>query len=44
MDMTAFFFAYVWPVAVIVAQSVMLLVILLTIVQFRFIERRVHYK
>jgi NADH-quinone oxidoreductase subunit H len=40
MDMTAFFFAYVWPVAVIVAQSVMLLVILLVAIAYILLADR----
>jgi NADH-quinone oxidoreductase subunit H len=40
MDMTAFFFAYVWPVLVIVAQSVMLLVILLVAIAYILLADR----
>jgi NADH-quinone oxidoreductase subunit H len=40
MDMTAFFFAYVWPVVVIVAQSVMLLVILLVAIAYILLADR----
>ncbi|MCW5690560.1 MAG: NADH-quinone oxidoreductase subunit NuoH [Pseudolabrys sp.] len=38
--MTAFFFAYVWPVVVIVAQSVMLLVILLVAIAYILLADR----
>jgi NADH-quinone oxidoreductase subunit H len=40
MDLTAFFFDYVWPVLVIVAQSVMLLVILLVSIAYILLADR----